>query len=84
MEVMLWYVLFLIFLHCFRYSLILLLDQEKVIKNIRMPNDSVPHIWISLVPYKVYRILKTIKNSMRLWKTTLEVNTKHLAQVAIK
>ena len=45
------------------------------------------HTWICecLVLYKVNRTLRTfLKNSMGLWKTTLEVNSRQLTQVAIK
>uniref|UniRef100_A0A8C4WGB1 Reverse transcriptase domain-containing protein n=1 Tax=Gopherus evgoodei TaxID=1825980 RepID=A0A8C4WGB1_9SAUR len=53
----------------------------------RKAYDSMPHMWICecLLLYKVNRILRTfLKNSVGLWKTTLEINSRQLAQVAIK
>ncbi len=49
--------------------------------------DSMPHTWIleCLEMYKINRTLTAfIKNSMKLWKTSLEANSKPIAQVTIK
>lgn len=51
--------------------------------------DSLPHTWIlcleCLALYTTNRGLITfIKNSMQLWKTTVEANTKAMTEVTIK
>ena len=49
--------------------------------------DSMPHTWILECPelYNTNSTLRAfIRNSMRLWKTTLEANFKPIAQVTIK
>ena len=53
----------------------------------RKAYDSRPHTWIweCLAQYNVNTTLRTfIKNSMGLWRTTLEVNSRSVAQVNIK
>uniref|UniRef100_A0A669EZW7 Reverse transcriptase domain-containing protein n=1 Tax=Oreochromis niloticus TaxID=8128 RepID=A0A669EZW7_ORENI len=49
--------------------------------------DSMPHSWIleCLELYKINRTLRAfIRNSMGMWRTTLEANSKSIAQVTIK